>query len=141
MFAMMSVMAIINFPMYFIALILVQCILMGSMIDYAILLTTYYIEVRRELPVEHALPEVMRRATHAILTSSSILIVVSFVCGMFMTGQVANILITLGVGALCAILLILFVLPALLVIFDRYLLQQNEQTATGDDNLLPDCHQ
>ena len=129
-FAMMSVMSIINFPMYFIALILVQCILMGSMIDYAILLTTYYIEVRRELPVERALPEVMRRSTYAILTSSSILITVSFICGLLMTGQVANILFTLGVGSLCAILLILFVLPALLVTFDRYLLS-NEQTNTA----------
>ena len=125
-FAMMSVMAVINFPMYFIALILVQCILMGSMIDYAILLTTYYTEVRRELPVHQALPEVMRRATHSILTSSSILIAVSFICGFFMTGQVANILVTLGVGALCAVLLILFVLPACLTLFDRYLLREPE---------------
>ena len=125
-FAMMSVMAVINFPMYFIALILVQCILMGSMIDYAILLTTYYTEVRRELPVHQALPEVMRCATHSILTSSSILIAVSFICGFFMTGQVANILVTLGVGALCAVLLILFVLPACLTLFDRYLLREPE---------------
>lgn len=125
-FAMMSVMSIINFPMHFIALILVQCILMGSMIDYAILLTTYYTEVRRELPVNLALPEVMRRATHSILTSSSILISVSFICGFFMTGQVANILVTLGVGALCAVLLILFVLPACLTLFDRYLLREPE---------------
>ena len=125
-FAMMSVMTVINFPMYFIALILVQCILMGSMIDYAILLTTYYTEVRRELPVHQALPEVMRRATHSILTSSSILIAVSFICGFFMTGQVANILVTLGVGALCAVLLILFVLPACLTLFDRYLLREPE---------------
>lgn len=125
-FAMMSVMVVINFPMYFIALILVQCILMGSMIDYAILLTTYYTEVRRELPVHQALPEVMRRATHSILTSSSILIAVSFICGFFMTGQVANILVTLGVGALCAVLLILFVLPACLTLFDRYLLREPE---------------
>jgi predicted RND superfamily exporter protein len=134
-FAMMSVMSIINFPMYFIALILVQCILMGSMIDYAILLTTYYTEVRRELPVERALPEVMRRATHAILTSSSILISVSFICGLLMTGQIANILFTLGVGALCAILLILFVLPACLTVFDRYLLRNNECVP----NATPSC--
>ena len=125
-FAMMSVMAIINFPMYFIALILVQCILMGSMIDYAILLTTYYTEVRRELPVNKALPEVMKRATHAILTSSSILVSVSFICGFFMTGQVANILLTLGVGAFCAILLILFVLPSFLTVFDKHILKGDE---------------
>ena len=134
-FAMMSVMAIINFPMYFIALILVQCILMGSMIDYAILLTTYYTEVRRELPVDKALPEVMKRATHAILTSSSILVSVSFICGFFMTGQVANILLTLGVGALCAILLILFVLPSLLTVFDRYILRGEEYVHNTEEHI------
>lgn len=123
-FAMMSVMTIIDFPMYFIALILVQCILMGSMIDYAILMTSYYKEVREEFPVELALPELMKRSTHAILTSSLILIAVSFICGAFMEGQVASILITLGVGALCAILLILFVLPALLTVFDKYLIKE-----------------
>ena len=118
-FAMMSVMVIIGEPMFFIAMILVQCILMGSMIDYGILFTTYYKEVRKELPVETALPEVMRRATHAILTSSLVIVLVTLLCGRLMTGAVATILTTLGIGALCAILLILFVLPSLLVIFDK----------------------
>ncbi len=120
-FAMMSVMVVIELPMYFIALILVQCILMGSMIDYGILFTTYYMEVRREYNVENALPEVMKRATHAILTSSLIIILVTLICGVFMSGAVASILKTLGIGALCAILLILFVLPSLLVIFDKHI--------------------
>ena len=123
-FSMMSVMTLTGSPMYFIALILVQCILMGSMIDYGILMTTYYIEVRKEFNVEHALPEVMRRATHAILMSSITLIVVTFVCGIFMTGAVASILKTLGIGALCAILLIMFALPSLLVIFDKLFIEQ-----------------
>lgn len=119
-FSMMSVMTVTGSPMYFIALILVQCILMGSMIDYGILFTSYYMEVRKEYSVEEALPEVMRRATYAILMSSITLIVVTFVCGLFMTGAVASILKTLGIGATCAILLIMFALPSLLVIFDKY---------------------
>lgn len=122
-FAMMSVMTISGEPMFFIALILVQCILMGSMIDYGILFTTYYTEVRKEYTIDKALPEVMRRATHAILTSSLIIILVTLVCSNFMTGAVASILKTLGIGALCAILLILFVLPSLLVIFDKYFIK------------------
>ncbi len=134
--AMMSVMTLINFPMFFIALILVQCILMGSMIDYAILLTTYYVEVRNEFSVEDALPEVMKRATHSILTSSLILIVVSFICGLFMEGQVASILMTLGVGSLCAILLILFVLPSLLTIFDRYILKGEKFVHNTEEQVL-----
>ena len=123
-FAMMSVMVMIDLPMYFIPLILVQCILMGSMIDYGILFTTYYMEVRKEFGVEVALPEVMRRATHSILTSSLLIVLVTLICGRFMSGAVASILTTLGIGSLCAILLILFVLPSLLVIFDKYIIKQ-----------------
>ena len=123
-FAMMSVMVMIDLPMYFIPLILVQCILMGSMIDYGILFTTYYMEVRKEFGVEDVLPEVMRRATHSILTSSLLIVLVTLICGRFMSGAVASILTTLGIGSLCAILLILFVLPSLLVIFDKYIIKQ-----------------
>ena len=125
-FSMMSVMVIIDLPMYFIPLILVQCILMGSMIDYGILFTTYYMEVRKEYSADEALPEVMRRATHSILTSSLVIVLVTLICGRFMTGAVASILTTLGIGSLCAILLILFVLPSLLVIFDKYVVKQKK---------------
>ena len=131
-FSMMSVMVVIELPMYFIALILVQCILMGSMIDYGILFTTYYMEVRREYSLEKALPEVMKRATHAILTSSLIIVLVTLICGVFMSGAVASILKTLGIGALCAILLILFVLPSLLAIFDKHIVDP----VVADEELL-----
>ena len=127
-FAMMSVMTIIDSPMFFIALILVQCILMGSMIDYAILFTTYYREVRKEYRLEEALPVVMTRATYAILTSSLILVIVTFVCGLFMSGTVAEILQTLSVGSFCAIILILFVLPSYLSLLDKYFITESKET-------------
>lgn len=126
-FAMMSVMTVTGSPMFFIALILVQCILMGSMIDYAILFTTYYREVRKEYVLEEALPVVMTRATYAILTSSLILVLVTFVCGFFMTGTVAAILQTLSIGAFCAILLILFVLPSYLVLLDKFIIKESKE--------------
>lgn len=133
-FSMMSVMVVINLPMYFVPLILVQCILMGSMIDYGILFTTYYMEVRREFGVEEALPEVMRRATHSILTSSLVIVLVTLICGRFMSGAVASILTTLGIGSLCAILLILFVLPSLLVIFDKLVVKEKKAEIDEFDN-------
>ena len=132
-FSMMSVMVAIGEPMFFIALILVQCILMGSMIDYGILFTTYYREVRREYPLEIALPEVMRRATHAILTSSLLIVFVCLICGMLMSGAVATILTTLGIGALCAVLLILFVLPSLLAVFDKAVMGVKEKKEEEKD--------
>ena len=129
---MMSVMVVINLPMYFIPLILVQCILMGSMIDYGILFTTYYMEVRKDYSGADVLPEVMRRSTHSILTSSLLIVLVTLICGRFLSGAVASILTTLGIGALCAILLILFVLPSLLVIFDKYIVKQEKKDKHDD---------
>ena len=136
-FSMMSVMVVINLPMYFVPLILVQCILMGSMIDYGILFTTYYIEVRKEYNVEDALPEVMRRSTHSILTSSLLIVLVTLISGRFMSGAVASILTTLGIGSLCAILLILFVLPSLLVIFDKQVVKQRKGADGIDEFDIP----
>lgn len=122
-FAMMGVMAVTESPIFFIAVILVQCILVGTMIDYAILFTTYYREVRKEFSIEEALPETMRRSSYAILTSSLILVLVTFACGLFMEGMVAAILQALSIGAFSAILLIMFVLPSLLVIFDKWVIK------------------
>ena len=68
----------------------------------------------------------MRRATHSILTSSLLIVLVTLICGRLMSGAVASILTTLGIGSLCAILLILFVLPSLLVIFDKYVIRKPE---------------
>ena len=136
-FSMMSVMVVINLPMYFVPLILVQCILMGSMIDYGILFTTYYMEVRKEYSVEDALPEVMRRSTHSILTSSLLIVLVTLISGRFMSGAVASILTTLGIGSLCAILLILFVLPSLLVIFDKQVVKQRKGADGIDEFDIP----
>ena len=133
-FSMMSVMVVMSEPMYFIPLILVQCILMGSMIDYAILFTTYYIEVRKEYSGAEVLPEVMRRATHAILTSSLVIVLGTLICGRLMSGAVASILTTLGIGSLCAILLILFVLPSLLVIFDKFVIKEEKEEIDEFDN-------
>ena len=131
-FAMMSVMTLANDPIFFIALILVQCILMGTMIDYAILFTTYYIETRKTFLIKDALPETMRRSTYAILTSSLIMIMVTFICGFFMTGTVAAILQALSTGAFCAIVLILFVLPSVLTIMDKWIIKERAEDKVID---------
>ena len=125
-FAMMSTMTVTGSPIFFIALILVQCILMGTMIDYAILFTSYYKEVRKTHSIEDALPETMKRSAYAILTSSLILVLVTFFCGLFMEGTVAAILQALSIGAFCAILLIMFVLPSLLVLFDKWVIKEKQ---------------
>ena len=125
-FTMMGAMAVSGTDIYFIAVIIVQCILMGSLIDYGILFSNYYCEVREEYPVDKALPEVLKRSISAIATSSVILVIVTLVCGSFMSGAVGTILTALGVGSFAALLLVIFVLPSLLAIFDDVIIKKKQ---------------
>lgn len=123
-FVTMSVMAITNVPMYFIAVIIVQCILMGSMVDYGILMTSYYREVRQTVPKENALPETIKQAVKAILTSGLVMTIATAILGAAMSGAIGSILRTLSVGILTALLLILSVLPSMLSVFDRFIIKK-----------------
>ncbi|MCD8293744.1 MAG: MMPL family transporter [Clostridia bacterium] len=120
-FVTMSVMAAMNSTMYFIALMMVQCILMGSMVDYGILLSSYYKEIRRTLSKKDALPEVMKKSITAIITSAVIMICVCFIISFTVSGAIASILRILGIGCLSALILIIFFLPALLSVSDKLL--------------------
>ena len=126
-FVTMSVMTVASFSMYFLALLVVQCVLMGAMVDYGILFSNYYVEVRREYPVETALPEVLKRSVRAIATSALILISITFVCGWFMVGAVASILAALCLGSFAALMLVLFALPSLLAIFDKVIVKEKKE--------------
>ena len=129
-FITMSTMVIVNEPMFFIALIIVQCILMGSMVDYGILFTNYYIEVRKDYEAKDALPEVLKRSIRAIAMSAVILILITFSCGMIMQGAVSSILKTICVGSTSALILVVFVLPSLLAIFDKSIVQPKKTKKT-----------
>ncbi|MCD8308142.1 MAG: MMPL family transporter [Clostridia bacterium] len=120
-FVTMSVMAAMGSSMYFIALMMVQCILMGSMVDYGILLSSYYREIRRTLSKKDALPEVMKKSITAIITSALIMICVCFIISFTISGAIASILRILGIGCLSALILIIFFLPALLSVSDKLL--------------------
>ena len=122
----MSVMTITGASFYFLALIIVQCVLMGAMVDYGIIFSNYYLEVRKEYSLEDALPEVLKRSIRAIATSSIILVAITFICGLFMVGAVASILAALCMGSFAALVLVLFALPSLLAIIDKLIVKKND---------------
>jgi hypothetical protein len=111
---------------YFIALIIVQAILMGATIDYAILFTSYYLEQRKyfKLDVKEALIASYNKSIHSILTSASILIIVTAIIGNFATAIAAKICQSISGGTLVATLIILILLPALLATLDRFVIRQ-----------------
>ena len=111
---------------YYLALLIVECILMGATIDYGILYTSYYREMRAHMPVRDALIAAYRGSIHTVLTSGSILVLVTAVDGRFFGNlAVEQICSTISIGAFAAILLILLFLPGVLALFDRWVLPRD----------------
>lgn len=104
----------------FMALLIVQSILMGATTDYAILFTSYYREKRKTLNASEALTEAYNYSIHTIFTSGLIMVLVTFICSFaFADPSIAQICRTISIGATCAIVLILLVLPGLIVALDK----------------------
>ncbi len=105
---------------YYLALLIVECILMGATVDYGILFTNYYCDARKTANVIDSLKMAYAGSIHTIMTSGLILVLVTAVVGgMFENATVTAIVKTISMGALCATILILFVLPGVLATCDK----------------------
>lgn len=116
--------------MYYLALLIVQCILMGATIDYGILYTNYYRSYRaaaESVDVRSVLKNAYDGSMHTILTSSLIVVAVTGILGLTLPDPtVGAICLTLAVGALCATLLILLLLPGVLACVDKLICRKKK---------------
>ena len=123
-------------PMNYLAYLVMQSILMGATIDYAILFTDYYREKRMHLPIWQALRKAYKNTIHSIMTSGLILILCPYIMSMLLTDPpISLILHSISVGALSAIMLIIFVLPGMLAAFDKIVVKKGAHPTLPDRNL------
>ena len=115
----MSAISISGGAVYFISLLIVQAILMGATIDYAIVYTAYYRESRLTMGVKDAIINAYNKSIHTIISSSSILIIVTLVVANFASAIAAKICETISQGTFAAVLLILLILPGVLATTDK----------------------
>ncbi len=109
-----------GYSVYYLALLIVQCILMGATIDYGILFTNYYRENRKTKDIKDALTAAFDGSTHTIFTSGLIMVFVTGVLGFSpIDPTISQICLTVSIGALSACILILFILPGVLAAFDK----------------------
>ena len=110
--------------LHYISYLIISSIQLGATVDYAILFTNRYLEHREtENKIQSAVYAV-RDCTISILTSGSILAVCGTIMGMISTGLIISQLgFLVGRGALLSMLLVLFVLPGLLILFDNVICQ------------------
>ena len=122
----MGILSFAGENVYFISILIVQSILMGATIDYAILYTSYYLEHRKSKGIKEAIIDSYNKSIHTILTSSSILIIVTLIIANFASAIAAKICKTISEGTICSTILILMLLPALLAFCDKIILKNKK---------------
>lgn len=113
----------LNQDMSYIAYLIISSIQLGATIDYAILFTNRYLENRINMDSKEASIKTISDTFISILTSALILMICGFILGAYSSNSIIAQLGTLvGRGALISMILVIFVLPELLVFFDKLIL-------------------
>ena len=106
-------------PIFFMSYLVVSSIQMGANIDYAIVITNRYMELRQKMPKIEAMKQSLNLAFPTIFTSGSILAAAGTAIGFLSSdGAISGIGICLGRGTLLSILLVMGILPQLLLLGD-----------------------
>lgn len=104
----------------YVGYLLISIIQLAATVDYAILLTDAYKEYRTEMTVWEAIKKTVDEKIFSIAISASILSSVGFILWLTSSNPiVSSIGLLLGRGAFLAFILVIFFLPAMLLIFDK----------------------
>lgn len=116
----LSVPYFMDTSLVYVGYLIVSTVQLAATVDYAILLSEAYKENRKEMPAMKAIKKTINEKIFSILISASILSSVGFILAWTSTNPiVSSIGLLLGRGALLAFILVVFFLPAMLVIFDK----------------------
>ena len=105
--------------LFFLTYLIISAIQMGANIDYAIVISSRYMELKEKMPLRQAMIETLNQAFPTIITSGTMLASAGIVIG-FMTSNetISAIGVYLGVGTLISIFLVMCVLPQILLMGD-----------------------
>lgn len=108
---------------FYIAYLIISSVQLGATVDYAILFTDRYRENRESFGRRDAVVETVKNVVASVITSGGAMIVVGFLMGILSShGILAQLGIFIGRGAIFSLIIVLFVLPGLLYLFDRFVL-------------------
>ena len=108
-----------NTSLFFLGYLVVSSIQMGANIDYAIVITSRYMVLKKSLPIKEAIIEALNQSFPTIITSGAILASAGILIGQITTdGTIASIGVCLGRGTIISMVLVMFVLPQILVLGD-----------------------
>lgn len=108
----------------FLGYIIVSCVQLGATIDYSILMTGNYLDARSKMDKKNAAIHTVSQSALSILTSGFILASAAY--GLYFLSSVeavGGLGRLIGRGALLSMFLVLFMLPACLLAFDRFIIK------------------
>jgi len=106
-------------PLYFLGYLIVNAIMMGANIDYAIVISSHYQELKGHMPHKEAIVHALNASFPTVFTSGTIMASASLLIGNLSAQPVVSIMgMCLGRGTIISIILVLFVLPSILVLGD-----------------------
>ncbi len=128
-------------PLYFLGYLIVQALQMGANIDYAIVISSHYQEKKKQMPHKEAIVEALNAAFPTVFTSGTIMASAGLLIGNLSAQPVVSIMgMCIGRGTIISMFLVLFVLPAFLVLGDSIInrtsfrikgLEPKAKTASG----------
>lgn len=106
-------------PIFFMGYLVVTSIQMGANIDYAIVISSRYSEMKEVMPPKKAIIKALDLAFPTIVTSGAILTVAAYLIGKLSSEPaIVGIGENLSRGTLISIILVMFVLPQILLLGD-----------------------
>lgn len=133
--------------LFFMSYLVVSSIQMGANIDYAIVITNRYTQLKQTMPIKEAIVETLNQAFPTIITSGSILASAGILIGRLSSdAAISSIGICLGRGTIISIVLVMSILPQIMLLGDviiektAFTLKKPSVLQTRSGNMRVDGH-
>lgn len=108
----------------FVASIVIGTIQLGATIDYAILMSTKYLEVRKDASKEEAVGTAINSSVNSIFVSAMCFFGATVGVGLYSNmDMISSICMMISRGALISMITVAFIVPALLLTFDKLIIK------------------
>lgn len=105
--------------LFFMTYLIVSSIQMGANIDYAIVISSRYMELKEKMPLKDAMTETLNLAFPTIITSGAMMALAGMAIGLLTSNEIiSGIGVFIGSGTTISIFLVMCVLPQILLMGD-----------------------
>ncbi len=114
--------------LHYIGYLIISSVQLGATIDYAILMSSRYIEERENYGQWDAAKRTVSSCAVSVMTSASILAFSGMAPGLVSTNLVLSQLgVLVGRGAVISLMIVLFILPPMLAVCDRFVVRKKNR--------------